>query len=195
MSWLDFNEEVSLLRQIEAFAWLRPYWKWRERVFDRRARRRSNAIPRIARQNRYFRYLTLSLVAKHLADYGRALNFSMKARVTKLVSMDMPQLRIRDGVIGRIIAADGSLVIGHARKFLILALGIGWHTISSISIALLCALAISLPGSWPTKLLVTGFLVIFYLLTLGFMNALTLRPVIAWSVFERVALNERGTTQ
>ena len=112
----------------------------------------------------------------------------MKTQVGRLREQEIQSLTVRDGVVGRIVKRKvGTIDLRIWRKHALFVLGWLWHLLATTSIALLTLIVVFTPGSVILKSFSLVALIAFYLFCMGFMNAITLRAVIAWPVFQRHA--------
>jgi hypothetical protein len=87
---------------------------------------------------------------------------------------------IRDAVIGRLLdRKTGKVNLRKNRSLQVLALGVSWHMLATISTVLLLVLVIALPGALLLKLLVSGVLIAFLVYSFALINALTIRQYLA----------------
>lgn len=120
-----------------------------------------------------------------IADYGRPLTNESRDCVHELYGEHFNKAELRDAIFGRIIRSDGRIDVSIWRKRFLAIFGWLWHVVATTSVALLILIAILLPGSMATKVIVVAVLLAFYLACAGFMISISLRAVWSWERFRR----------
>jgi hypothetical protein len=175
---LDLPEQLSILRRLESLAWGAPLWLFLARVFANRADTvlDSSETPDECAFNDE---LNRAALCRFAEKYGRVLNKKQVAWMKRIRATGVAHLTIRDAVIGRLMTRNGTTNLSPYRRWLLMTLGIAWHVIAILATILLTILAAMLPGPLEAKLLVVPAIVTFGVFALAFINALTLRPIMA----------------
>ena len=170
---------LTLFRRIERWAWAAPAWVLVAAIFENiialslRAELFGNGNVRSA-------YRAIARSARQVAAFGRPLSDELQEKVKILSTQNLSQDLIRDGVLGRIFRADGTIDLRARRYLLLRILGSIWHVISFVSVSCLIVLAAILPGFTLTKVSVAIVLLTFLLFSIAFINAITLRTSYAF---------------
>lgn len=172
----EINRPLSLWARIEHFAWGALVWRLAIHSLEQRIEQLIDRVDERGKKLRR-RLRAYCFFLFRLEDYGRLLSRAARKQIRKLRNAGASKSLIRDAVIGRLLhLKTGELCLKERRSRMVLALGICWHVLATVSAALLLTLVIALPAPPIEKFLVSALLVLSFLYSIAFINALTIRP-------------------
>ena len=179
----ETKKPLPTWRRIERIACGAPIWagiiRILEEISEQLIDRTDKGSRRFHRRSRAYCHFLIQL-----EDYGRMLSGAARARVRRLGDAGASKMLVRDAVIGRLLdRKTGELNLRKKRSLQVLALGVSWHILATISTALLLVLVIAVPGALILKLLVAGALIAFFVYSFALINALTVRQYFAFPSF------------
>jgi hypothetical protein len=176
---VEIKQPLSLWSRIERLAWGAPIWQFAIRNVERRIERLiDRSDEHGAKTRRRLRAYCLFII--RVDDYGRLLSRAARTQIRGFRDAGASKTLIRDAVIGRLLdRLSGQTEMAEWRSRLVLALGVIWHALTMVSAAVLLTLVVALPGAALMKLVVSGVLVVFFVFSIAFINALTIRQFFA----------------
>ena len=185
LSSLDTHERLSIARRIEALSWARPLWNLVAEIYYLLIERLLDCDERPTKRRR-IHFRARAMRAKEKATFGRPLTYAMKAKIHRIRAVGTPCPLVRDAVIGRVLMPDGSIDLKSSRRNALILLGTLWHLIVTVSGTLLLLVAIFLPGPPLAKAVVAAAILAHSVLSIAFMNAITIRPALAFRNFVKL---------